>query len=390
MPSVRGLVTDAKRIQERLIVHQPVRLRDRVRQLQVDNRACLLTGPRGTGKTTWLLRQCEQEHYLYISVDHPAFSATPLYSLIEAAFLEGYEGILLDEVHYAFDWARHLKAAYDAFPNKRLLASDSSTIVLREGTADLSRRFPMKTMPLLSFREYLMLRLDCDIPLVDPFNHQPAEIRLLLKDINVLRYFKEYLQGGFRPFFIESADLYMEKVMNTLTKTMEADIPFLVPQLADTHLRLMNAVVGYIAMSDVPRLAVSSLCAEWGISKTKLYQLLDAMQRAHLIRIVRKINDTKLHSSGAKIFLHEPSVYPYFGNNLGTMREAYAACAFEEAGKTVFAASREADSDFVVDGYRLEVGGATKSMKKADFVVRDDVDVPFDNVIPLWMLGLQY
>lgn len=29
-------------------------------------------------------------------------------------------------------------------------------------------------------------------------------------------------------------------------------------------------------------------------------------------------------------------------------------------------------------------------MKKADFVVRDDVDVPVDNVIPLWMLGLQY
>ena len=325
-----------------------------------------------------------------MSVDHPAFSATPLYDLIEVAFMEGYEGVLIDEIHYAMHWARHLKAAYDAFPGKRLIASDSSTVVLRDGTTDLSRRFPMQTLPLLSFREYLMLRLDRDVPVIDPFDYSPDVVRSLVKEINVLRYFKDYLHGGFRPFFLESADLYMEKVMNTLTKTMEADIPFLVPQLADTHLRLMNAVIGYIARSDVPRLAVNSLCTEWGIGKAKLYQLLDAMQRAHLIRIIRKANDTKLHSSGAKIFLHEPSVYFGFDDKLGTMREAYVACAFQEAGTEVVASSREVESDFVVDGRRLEIGGAKKDKKSAEFVIRDDIDLPAGNVIPLWMLGFQY
>ena len=383
-------IEQARIIQERLLAHQPVKVRKYVEELDISGRAGLLIGPRGTGKTTWLLRQVEKHHFLYVSADHPAFSNIPLYSLIEAAFMAGYEGILVDEVHYAVDWSRHLKSAYDAFPGKQLLASDSSTIVLRQGMADLSRRFPIRTLPLLSFREFLTLRLDREIPVLDPFSYVPAQVRQLTRNVNVLRYFREYMQGGFRPFFLEEADLYLEKVMNTVTKTMEADIPFLVPRLTENHLRLMNAVIGYLAVSKVPRLEVNSLCNEWGVSKEKLYQLLEAMQRAHLVRIIRKQNDSKMHSAGAKILLHEPAIYGFFGQNDGTAREAYAAAAFQEAGKRVFAASREVDSDFTVEGRTIEIGGRGKSRKQADYVVRDDLDLPAPGVLPLWLLGLQY
>ncbi len=376
--------------QERLLAHQPVKVRQYVKQLDIQGRAGLLIGSRGTGKTTWLLRQAEREHFLYLSVDHPAYSNVPLYDLIEAAFMEGYEGVLLDEIHYAVDWSRHLKAAYDTFPAKRLFASDSSTIVLRQGMADLSRRFPVHTMPLLSFREFLMLRLDQEISVIDPFAYDPGEVRRLVRNVNVLRYFRDYMQGGFRPLFLESSDLYREKVMNTISKTMEADIPFLVPQLTNNHMRLMNAVIGYLAMAKVPRLEVNSLCTEWGVSKDKLYQLLEAMQHSHLLRIIRKQNDTKMHSAGAKILLYEPSVYGFFGQNRGTAREAFVVSAFAEAGTPVFAASREVDSDFLIGRRTIEVGGAGKSRKQADCVVRDDVDLPSPGVLPLWLLGLQY
>jgi len=97
-----------------------------------------------------------------------------------------------------------------------------------------------------------------------------------------------------------------------------------------------------------------------------------------------------MHSAGAKILLHEPAIYGFFGQNNGTAREAYAAAAFEEAGKPVFAASREVDSDFTVEGLTIEVGGTGKSRKKADYVVRDNLDLPAPGVLPLWLLGLQY
>lgn len=390
MTAISEAIGRAERIQERLLAHQPERLRDWSLRFDLPKRAALLTGPRGVGKTTWMLAQADRHHLLYVSVDSPVLTAIPLFDLLEGIFMRGYEGVLVDEVHYASDWARHLKAAYDAFPDRCIVASDSSTIALRKEVSDLSRRFPVHAMPLLSFREYLMLKLDRDIARLDPFEYQVAAMRKLVKEVNVLRHFRDYMAAGFRPFFLEDAALYQEKVMNIIAKTMEADIPFLVPQITENHLRLMHAVVGYLAVSTVPTLHVNALCREWSIGKEKLYQLLSAMERAHLIRTIRKRNDTKMISVGAKLLLHEPSVYGFFGGNEGTQREAYVAGALADAGHRVFASSNETDCDFIVGKRRIEVGGARKQAKAADIVVRDNVDLPTRNVLPMWMLGLGY
>lgn len=390
MPLITEAIERAEQIQTRLLTHQPTRIRDWSLRFQLPQRAGLLSGPRGVGKTTWMLSQTDPYHLLYFSADNPVLSAIPLFDLVEGIFMRGYEGVLIDEVHYATDWARHLKAAYDAFPKHRIIASDSSTVVLRKEMADLSRRFPVHTMPLLSFREFLALELNRDIPQIDPFQPSAKEVQALVREINVLRFFRDYLSGGFRPFFLEEKSLYQEKVMNTIAKTMESDIPFLVPQITENHLRLMHSVVGYLAISTVPTLQVNSLCREWGLGKEKLYQLLSAMERAHLLRTVRKRNDTKINSVGAKLLLHEPSVYSFFGKNEGTQREAYTVAAFADAGHTVYAASRETDCDFIVNGLSIEVGGSSKKPKAADLVIRDNTDLPSGNIRPMWLLGLAY
>lgn len=390
MAILEDIIDKLAQTQERLLAHLPGKRRDWLNRLQIADRAALLIGPRGTGKTTWLLSQADAGHLLYLSADHPLLASVPLHDLLEAIFLRGYEGALVDEVHYAADWSRHLKAAYDAFPNKVIRASDSNAIVLRKGVADLSRRFPVYPMPLLSFREYLILVLDRDIPLLDPFDYNIQAVRKLCREVNVQRHFHDYMKGGFRPFFLESPATYMEKVMATIAKTMEADIPFLVPQITENHLRLMHAVIGYLGTATVPIVQVNSLCNEWGLSKEKLYQLLDAMERAHLIRIIRKRNDTKVHSVGAKMLLNEPSVYEFLGGNRGTAREAYVATACMESGHNVWAAVKDADYDFLIDNRKVEVGGRKKGRKDADLVIRDDIDLPSGNVLPLWMLGLEY
>jgi predicted AAA+ superfamily ATPase len=268
--------------------------------------------------------------------------------------------------------------------------SDSSTVVLREGIADLSRRFKIQYIPLQSFREYLALTVDLKLPVLDPYRIDEREVHRITEKINVLRYFKDYIAHGFRHIFLEGADTYLEKVMNTLSKAMQSDIPFLVPQISENHLRLMNAVIGYLASSSIPKLSVNTLCDEWGLSKEKLYQLLAAMERAHIIRIIRRKNDTKMHSIGAKVFLYEPSIYNHYGQNIGTMRESYFVGSAIEAGHDVSASIREEDYDFLVDDLKIEVGGVSKERKKADFIACDDLDVPSGNRIPLWVLGMEY
>ena len=390
MTLLRDILNRMKPIQARLVAHVPSRLRDWSANLRQDGRGMLLTGPRGVGKTTWMLTQVKGGHCFYFSADNPIVSGIPLFDLVEAVFMEGYEGVFIDEVHYAADWSSHLKGLYDSFPGRFLAASGSSSAGLQSGNADLSRRFTLRQMPLLSFREYVMLECQRFVPRINPYSFDEDAVRELVREVNVMRHFNEYLRLGFRPFFLETRDGYASRLMNAVRKSIESDVPFLVPRLAENHLRLMNAVIGYLAISPVPVLQVNSLCTEWSLGKEKLYQLLEAMERVHLIRIVRRRNDTKMHSIGAKILFHDPSIYMLFGENRGTLREAYVAAATVESGRCLFASDDERSYDFLIDGRAVEVGGRNKARKAADIVVRDNIDLPAGNTLPLWMLGLEY
>ena len=74
-------------------------------------------------------------------------------------------------------------------------------------------------------------------------------------------------RNGYRPIFLENAATYSLRLMAMIEKALSSDIPFLVPQLSDNNLRFMNAVVGYLAVSKIPALAVNSLSNQWGLGK---------------------------------------------------------------------------------------------------------------------------
>ena len=52
-------------------------------------------------------------------------------------------------------------------------------------------------------------------------------------------------------------------------------------------------------------------------------------------------------------------------------------------------------SDFLIDDMTFEVGGKNKKQKQIQgiekaYVVKDDIEAGYMNVIPLWLLGLSY
>ena len=99
MATLSDTIARVEQIQTRLLAHLPPRRRDWLESLTLEGRSMVLTGPRGTGKTTWMLTQLEHDHYLYFSADNPIVSSAPLFDLIEAAFMQGYEGVFVDEIH---------------------------------------------------------------------------------------------------------------------------------------------------------------------------------------------------------------------------------------------------------------------------------------------------
>ena len=43
-----------------------------------------------------------------------------------------------------------------------------------------------------------------------------------------------------------------------------------------------------------------------------------------------------------------------------------------------------------MNGSRIEVGGKNKKAKQSDFVIKDDIEFPLRNNIPLWIAGAIY
>ncbi|MCP4150572.1 MAG: AAA family ATPase, partial [bacterium] len=191
---MQEIIKRLKTIQNRLLLTIPERLRPFFKTIRTTNRAIIITGARGTGKTTFMLTQLHEKKCLYLSADNPIVATVPLFDLVEAIFLEGYDGVFVDEVHFAADWGKHLKALYDSFPGKIIWGSDSSSVLMRSGIADLSRRFVYTNIPLLSMREYIYLESGEELPVINAYagKDDRKDVYDILKRINVLKYFREY------------------------------------------------------------------------------------------------------------------------------------------------------------------------------------------------------
>jgi predicted AAA+ superfamily ATPase len=256
-------------IQTRLTTALPLKFRAYSLQSSLQGRrGALVVGPRGVGKTTLLLKEAGKKRILYISVDNPLVAQTSLSDLAESAFAQGYEGIVFDEVHYAKDWSQHLKAIYDSHPRKHVWASDSNSLALRLSSSDLTRRFPRIYLPFLSFREYLDLKYNILLASFDPFTAVPEDFVAATEHSQLLHYFGHYKSEGFRPIFLEGD--YQEKILSILEKTIFFDVPFFMASIQENHLRLMNAIIGYLATSPIPTLNIDSLAQNWSIGKDNL------------------------------------------------------------------------------------------------------------------------
>ncbi len=383
--NLEEVITLVEETHQRLKLSLPERIRPFYDSVEIDKvRTALVYGQRGAGKTTFLLHRSKDKPFLYLSADNPLVLAYPLYEVVREVFKRGYEGIIIDEVHLAKDWSLHLKALYDDYPDRYIWASGSSSLLIKKGVADLSRRFVQIRIPLMSFREFLHLKIGILPEPVDIFNVKEENLKLVRK-INILRLFREYISSGTRPIFFEGE--YCSRIQGIIEKTIFYDIPFYLPSIQGNHLRLMNAVIGHIISSPIPTVNISKLCSEWHIGKEKLYQLLSIMEGVELLRIVRRKGDKSVYSKGAKMLINDPSVYYCFNGNLGTAREALVVFTLSERYE-VYASPKEEDYDYLVDGKKIEVGGKKKDTKSADFVISDDLELPVRNRLPMWLLGM--
>lgn len=131
------------------------------------------------------------------------------------------------------------------------------------------------------------------------------------------------------------------------------------------------------------------------LAGVKLYSIIKQVFLAGY-RVIRYEQDKKAKTVGAKLFLADPALYMALAANTGTAREAMVAMFCTNSGWKVYASKDETKGDFIISRlhngkvtrFLLEVGGSKKHKKSADFVIRDDIDLPGLTALPLWLLGM--
>lgn len=83
------LIDNLSSIQARLTASLPSRLRLLYKNHSLrDKRGCMVIGPRGVGKTTFLLKETHINESLYISSDNPVIAPFPLSDVVETTWVK--------------------------------------------------------------------------------------------------------------------------------------------------------------------------------------------------------------------------------------------------------------------------------------------------------------
>jgi len=368
-------------------------------KLQSSNRLVGLIGQRGVGKTTLLLQYLKSNfkatEFLYFSADDIYIVNSSIYDIAEEFVLLGGKVIVIDEIHKYKNWAIELKSIYDSFPDLLVRFSGSSMLNILNEKYDLSRRCVTSYVTPLSFREYMKLAENIELPQLafDEILKNASELSstLALENPTLYRDFLKYLQIGFYPFFIEDEEEYKNKLFNALDKVISEDIPS-INKIEYTHLSIFKKFIAKLIYSRVPfQVNVAGLSREFGVSHPTLSTYLNILEQTKIMRPIRKFS-TKVSKKPEKLLFSNTNIlYTYadeFGIEveIGTVRETFFASCFE----TIYYSDV---GDFRVGEYVFEIGGKNKSFKQIKdipnaYVIVDTDYTVEENKIPLWLFGL--
>lgn len=361
-----------------------------------DDRLVAIVGARGVGKTTMILQHIKLHDNaptaLYVTTDDLWFTSHTLLELADVFYKNGGRTLYIDEVHRYPKWSVELKNIYDTYSRLKVVYTGSSILDIRRGGADLSRRQLEYTMYGLSFREYLLLSHGIDLPVYTLDDVVAQRIEFPAGEHRPIALFKEYMREGYYPFFRQrDSHTRLQQVVN---QVLEVDIPKFA-ELTLTTIEKLKRLMYVVAQSVPFKPNYSKLGRDLECHRTSVSDLMLLLEKSHLVQILRD-DSFGVSSLGKvdKIYLGNTHLAYALNDsvpNVGNLRET----VFLTSVKPKYDVMASSVADFKVGKYTFEVGGRNKKQKQIQgvddaFVVKDDIEYGYQNVIPLWAFGFLY
>jgi predicted AAA+ superfamily ATPase len=380
-------------------------LRGLFSRIEWSSRLIGIKGARGVGKTTLLLQrlhdlQLPVNQALFISLDDWYFTQHTLLETAETFAKKGGKYLFIDEVHKYPNWAVQIKNLYD-FTELNIIFTGSSIMDIAKEQGDLSRRAVMYTMQGLSFREYLTIEYNMELPTLtmDELTEYPSENFLdqFPEKFNPYQYFDEYLKWGYYPIYKEGKSVFSTKIQQMVRHVIENDMASL-KNFEVRNAKKILQLLGVISQNVPFKPNIQKLAEKMEINRITLGNYLIYLQEAQLVELLYPTN----HSIAS---LQKPEKIYFENTNLSfalsglthqnedTLRETFVMNQLKQNNKI----NSTPNGDFIInDKITFEVGGKNKTSKQIkhqenSFRVLDDYTFTSQKeIIPIWLLGFLY
>jgi len=367
-----------------------------------DEKLIGIKGARGTGKTTLILQYLKRKkdegfQVTYFSLDELFFLENSLVETAKAFYQNGAKILALDEVHKYPGWSREIKNLHDRYSDLQIIFSGSSIIDISKVEGDISRRAIIYELHGLSFREYLLFKKNLVLPLLslEQIIFSTNDLRSFFpNDFKPISFFKEYLVTGYFPFSGKNEDLYFQKLRQMIRTIVEYDMAEIKGFDIRNGKKLLQLL--YIVAQQVPfKPNLSSLASKTSIHRNSLSLYLQYLAEALLIELLypEGISVSTLQKP-EKIFINNTNYLFALAEKspeIGSVREIF----FQSQIKVNHQINDSKTVDFLVDkSFHFEIGGKNRSRKQLisedHFLVKDDLEYPVGQNIPLWVFGFLY
>jgi hypothetical protein len=362
-----------------------------------------LRGPRGIGKTTILLQYLKVNHAndesaLYISLDNIWFSSQNLVDFVDDFVKRGGKKLFIDEIHKYPNWAQELKNIYDDFPEVQIVFTGSSLLEILNARADLSRSAVMYSMQGLSFREYLNLEhgfIFSSLMLNEIIENHLDIASEIVQKIQPIKYFSQYLKTGYYPFFRENPNTYDQRLEEIVNFILEIELPTL-RQVDPSYIIKLKQLLLVISSSVPFKPNVTKLAERIGINRNTLISYFHYLEESGLtMQLFKDAKGITRLQKPDKLYLDNTNLLHTIAPQnvqIGHVRETFFANQLAHKHLVEYTDV----GDFKINReLTFEIGGKHKSKDQIKelqnaFIAADDIEIGFQEKIPLWLFGFLY
>ena len=385
-------------------------------EINWDDRLIAIKGGRGVGKTDFMLyrikevEQAYQEQYerelaalrtrrkpkpirpcLYVSLNDFFFTQHTIVELASKFVKAGGRYLFLDQIFKYPNWSRELKRCYKKYPELHVVFCATPVMPIDEENTYLQDIVRTYNLRGFSFREYLNLQTGLrfrSYTLEEILSHHASISREICERVHPLEYFKDYLDHGYYPSYLESKsfETALLKVMNS---QLEVDV-LMIKQIDVSCLHKLRKLL-YILMRETPcALNVSSISDEIGLSRATTMNYIKYLKDSRLINLLYP-EDRNFPMKPTKVYMHNTNVARMDFTREIPAIDKYETYFYNTVHGSHKVNATERSAMFIVDNqYYFDVREKASSRDTIRPTAVGELETGRGNMIPLWLLGFLY